>query len=1332
KIGALADFLFQFTEDSSLKSSSGGYLIVSSQAPSPDILNRLSSTSVIPWAHSLNLKTTSGVNYEKLKRALWGRLSPSEFNYDLYHIEVLQRRKQIEYFIHFKECKETKDPKSKIGKKIKELSEKYCGKYNGRDPSLSVTDLVNDLRKAEEEVAFLYSPSQDKEVGPCKIKTNVNTGNSPRGHFFTIELSAEISKLNYCTSGSIGSKFYLVNNTPEPIGILVFRIYDPGYWDTRNYTINFSPTSTDSFSLSRNQVVQKIFWEFSTSSTSSYSFFRAVIERWVDPDWNGPDFLDVAKTHVKANEKNFTIPSYLPIAGADFVDFQFCTQDQPTINLGFQIRNQYRGEILLTNYYQKDNYLQAFVLDPEGEPLPKQLKDISPSDLWLDVINTAYSEHEARKCVEVKEPPPTLLKETIAYTWPFIARSNEVNPPFFYYVPLSAQIGVFGQIFSWLGREPRDRKLTFSEFAAASQAEEHAMWDTAFNYHVTWTRGGPAPQTHPVPPEYEINLCHPAQYPTRLRWTLIPYGTIEELKNFLLKFATETQDLLNVLEDKKVKEKCIQTNYLNNFSFLPDVPYEWSGRYLKKVRSSYNEQEVEECVKALTQAIQREIDKKCPPNQQWINVQTTPFRAVAQKMQLEIDWRNDAYYLGNQVILPPFPELLWFFDLKNSYFPSWPRVNIFQLRYVDLIEYTGEKKENPKTVGPWGQKWHFRLATAYYKREEIQKTNDLFEIRYNLYGLEDLKKELALDPLFGNQPNLLEAERKKENPPFIINRLQTLNIPELGRTLSNKIMIKESASIFGGLVGETMRVAIPIPRFLSQIRYRPTEAYLKEQRCTIQDFNFWQGWSSIGALWRNPDLLGRKSTDVNHSLRRTIEIWYTHGKNSDPSGVNDVELEKIREIGLKNELYFYILPCQDEFGKPGNCYGWFGFKWKEGELKLTYEPWMEGVFKFAITGFPPGDLAPGTSTYPGTNPTPQELPPVKIPNKFIWGNVRGGARYLLEMARGLIEPSNLKDDRGANISERREIRLFSPPDRNEIFVNVFKEEGPYSWTVRTCADYCDELQEHQTPKESYVLWCGKTANPHYFYGCFLTPPEEPLSPFLGETFLPRETVNFSWNPIECNSYYIYYQLKVIYSLKDHRENRANCIPQTEVLNVFTTSPNYSTSTFECLGTYHWAIRACVAQKPDLDPPSLACTEWTSGDWSKFWYFNILSEKAPHGSSSHFQFCPQCRNLLPQNCQDASPHTPCGLRELVQLIFNILNCLLWCISLLLAIMLIGATGVILIFFATETEVLDRIKTAWKGYGIGLIIMFFAWTILNLIFEILNWQRQTFGDWWNPFP
>ncbi|MBC7073771.1 hypothetical protein H5T58_00015 [Candidatus Parcubacteria bacterium] len=1364
EIKKLANFLDKFTHDYSLTFSSRIRIVqqfFGDYGKKVKVSSRPSSLGGDLWQGTISVeRREESVPYEKIKRALWGNLN-GRYS-DAFHIEVLQRRKQIEYFIRFKECKETTNQGSALAQKLKELSEKICGTRRGRSPSVSHQEMLNELRRASEKVAFLYSPSQDRGVGPCKLPSKPLASEFPlflpSGYIFSLFYARDLGRqfgfsLPIPAFEPLGTKTFLVNPTPEPIGFLVFRIYDPGYLQVDISGANF------------NNLAQKISWTFST--TTQEARFSAEVERWVDPDWNGPDFLDVAKGHMQVSEPRAQLVSRIPIVGADFVDFMFCGQDGLGSNLGAQLRAKYRGEILLFAHSkdllgQNRDVDYGFILDPEGEPLPPQ--ELIPTfsgdpQHWREVFNTAYSEHGSRKCVNVKEPPPTLLNETAYYTWPFTGRSRETDPGAFFGVlahqrPRTADLKTYSNYFSWLGRAPPDRKARGIALLQ-SDAENHALLDTAF------LRAPEPPYVpSPVPPEYEIDLCHPAQYPSRLRWTLLTEESIDDLRSFLQRAllfnltqgggSPATLDLLKVLENSKVRENCIDRGLIDNLGWREE-PVEWSRHLQQRV----GERTIEECVKALTKAIQEQIDAKCPASIHWLHPQTDSFRIPAQEMEIELDWVNDAY---DPAGFPPiYPNLLWWQDVKYSLFPAWPRVNAIEFRFANLdilsrpasswaqtlsqlISGTPAQGVESLVSGPWSQKWHFRMATGFYKMEEVPLPNsNQTAIRYSIFTPQDLEAELRLDPLLGNANNLREA--KHTHQQFVVNRLHTLIFPQIGRILSFKALAKESASFLGGL-GEWFRIALPIPRFSSQIRYRPTEAISgPESRCQLQDLNFWQMWPSL-VVWRHPDLLDNRDTDVHHLLRRSIYEWYDNNNDDDPAGINNVSPEQIRRHTLTNELYFYFLPCQDEWGKSGNCYGWVGFERSDNNtFTLTYHSWMEDRFTFSIVGHPPQQIQPGTDRYPGTSPSPQDLPPVRIPNTFSWNSVVGGARYLLEIARGLIE-SDPENDENVSV-EARDLerigqgkRMFSEPGKSQIFVDFFRDEGPYTFTVRTCADYCDELGENDTPSSSEKLWCGLPSRPRYFYGCFLKPPENPQSPTLGASFLPRENIEFSWDPITCANYPIYYQLRVVYSLRDHRESDPACEPQTEVLNVFLTEPHFATNTFHCLGTYHWAIRACAEQRDNLNDPSVACTNWTDfgvGEWSKLWYFNITTNRPQRGGApTPPRFCRQCENIIPQNCRNVQQIRNCGLRELVQMIFNILNCLLWCISFLLLIILIGATGALLILKAGEFEILERIKNAWKGYAIGLLIMFFAWNLLNIIFQLMGWRRAVFGDWWNPFP
>jgi len=257
-LGELAGFLKNFTNDDSLDDSQGTMDIKENDYQKGNVLA------------SSSQETTSYEKYAKLKRAL----------------QYPELRKQIEYFIFLKESIEISEyfknnPDPITGETIDQA---YCGYYGGRNPRIGIGN-----SEPLQTVKITYSPSQDREVGPCKIPINATN---------TVLLA-------YCRDGNCSPNFGATSfhtvDAPEPIGILAFK--------------------KDDIEEIRDERNEK---EIKTS-------FSTKVSRWVDPDWNGPEAVKIP-----------------PELGGDFVDFQFCGQEKiKTLNSPFDFRALYVGKKMI-------------------------------------------------------------------------------------------------------------------------------------------------------------------------------------------------------------------------------------------------------------------------------------------------------------------------------------------------------------------------------------------------------------------------------------------------------------------------------------------------------------------------------------------------------------------------------------------------------------------------------------------------------------------------------------------------------------------------------------------------------------------------------------------------------------------------------------------------------------------------------------------------------------------------------------------------------------------------------------------------------------------------
>jgi len=377
---------------------------------------------------------------------------------------------------------------------------------------------------------------------------------------------------------------------------------------------------------------------------------------------------------------------------------------------------------------------------------------------------------------------------------------------------------------------------------------------------------------------------------------------------------------------------------------------------------------------------------------------------------------------------------------------------------------------------------------------------------------------------------------------------------------------------------------------------------------------------------------------------------------------------------LDREFTAQIIPCWDERGEI--C---------EPDLGLSQ--------KFKTTGAKP------TFAEEGSGPPPPEK--AKIPRYLNWDGMPGAASYFYQVEG----PTSLKG---------------VMPITSRVWADL-KGDGIYTWKVKTCADKCTDEK---------MLQCGTSSDEMIFYGCELNPPKN-YSPKSAEQFYPGELSNLSWDAVDCQGPVPFYQYKLEYgapidcrvfkrALRDEckkiqeSDECKKLLENKEIIPATTINTNsVSLPPLRCLGVYNWSIRACL----DED-----CEE--AGDWSGAWYFYIVLEKIAGGIPTGGGGFGTCRDLVP--CSWGS----CTFKHIPMLIANIINCILWTLTPIALVGLVVYTGITFYFAFGAPDTIERVKSIWKAGGKGFLIMFFAWTFLNLIFRFLGWRKEIFGDWFNP--
>jgi len=383
-------------------------------------------------------------------------------------------------------------------------------------------------------------------------------------------------------------------------------------------------------------------------------------------------------------------------------------------------------------------------------------------------------------------------------------------------------------------------------------------------------------------------------------------------------------------------------------------------------------------------------------------------------------------------------------------------------------------------------------------------------------------------------------------------------------------------------------------------------------------------------------------------------------------------LKKDNGKRLGEEFTLKVIPCSDEqIGRTEkereeHCYESLGY---ETKIKVTGDP----------------------ISFEGNTSSTFDFGNLIVPTTIEWDEMPGAASYYY--------------------------KITGPEEKEGIVTNNFlnldlKKEGNYEIEIRTCADQCDQKEK---------IECG-TSTIIKFYGCNT---EFDLKASATQ-ILPGETIEFSWTTSTCGTSTVYYQKKLeleekfecdsyIGEARDKCEKVNNSTSCQEFLKSgeppTTTTSTSATSSPPCLGIYKFSVSACLDE------------ECFSRGVEKSVKFSVVLEKMPTGGGGGFKggFLKRCTNILP--CQD------CTFKHIPALISNIINCILWTLFPMAFIPLFVYTGIVFYLSFGSAEAPRKIKSAWKAYLFGALVMFLGWTLLNLIYTFLGYKK-TLGDWWNP--
>ena len=352
------------------------------------------------------------------------------------------------------------------------------------------------------------------------------------------------------------------------------------------------------------------------------------------------------------------------------------------------------------------------------------------------------------------------------------------------------------------------------------------------------------------------------------------------------------------------------------------------------------------------------------------------------------------------------------------------------------------------------------------------------------------------------------------------------------------------------------------------------------------------------------------------------------------------------------------------------------YKWKvkscwDYESKKC-EPNFSEEWYFKTTGQAP------SPTYPASGEQK-----VGIPVNFTWENVPGAESYILKISGDGLNLEKTLDKPGFSL------------DFPEYPV---RQETDYSWQIKTCA-----WDEGKT--------CGQYSNSQIFKTFRLPPPQNPSPENNGQFFTGDKYI--SWENVPGAKAY-QYQIKYLSLAEKETDETCSALAGKDVFEQPKFAPANSDFTeLKCLGEYQWQARSCLDNN---------CQE--TSNWSSSWSFSFLeaSERAGEGG------------LVPCGRETNNPKTPwnerepCQIKHLFLSIKIIIDFLLFRVIPIILVLLTIATGVIFYTSLGEIMTMARVISLWKAAGIGLIIVFFAWTIVNIFLHLIGYNIGIFGNWY----
>ena len=335
----------------------------------------------------------------------------------------------------------------------------------------------------------------------------------------------------------------------------------------------------------------------------------------------------------------------------------------------------------------------------------------------------------------------------------------------------------------------------------------------------------------------------------------------------------------------------------------------------------------------------------------------------------------------------------------------------------------------------------------------------------------------------------------------------------------------------------------------------------------------------------------------------------------------------------------------------------------------------------------------------GASPTllqPADGSSTKIPILLSWQG--DGASYRYQIAKD--EEFTQIATKGAALGTSIEI-AYTPSD---IIPGT-----PYWWRVKTCVDEKGDV-------------CGPWSGAFTFSTFPLLIPDTPNPPDGGSITLDQQV---SWKKADAANAYAYH---LEYACRDEKENKEECVayganvcPDIDAIKIIKDNKIITHNSFElpyCMGQYEWKALSCLDNKCEGPPETK--TTWSNGGVA--WKLSALQ---PLSAGAGLVPCGRLAN------NDATPYDEtekCQLKHAGFLLQNLLDFILWKLSLATLLVLAVMTGATSYFSLGGPNALKRIKATFRSFLAGFLMLMFAWMFVNIVLMLFGFNFEFFGKWW----